>query len=526
MPSPAPARAATPPSPAPSAGELPQRKKRNRLVVLGIAAVVFLCLAALFCEQIWPFAERPVIQNLAEASDSAVTVRGFQRTYFPFPGCVLEGITFRHGSQNRTFITIEKLTIRGSYPGILIRRIPRITAEGAHVFIPPFGSNESFRSAPSKIVVDTIVANGTVVEFESSDPRRKGLRFDVHEGLLHDVRWNSPIGYNLKLRNAEPPGELEVSGKFGAWVTQNPGETPFSGEYTFDHADLSVYGGIAGILASRGKFGGVLRRIEITGDTDTPDFEVTSAGHKVKLLTRFDAYVDATRGDTFLSRVEAHFGRTSVTASGSIAGAQGRRGKIAQLDLSAGPGRIEDILGLFVQEQRPPMSGTLAVKTKAEIPTGPEPFLQRVKLQGMFGVRKGSFSKAGTQRDVDELSAGARGDKKDDPETVLTDLEGEVALERGIAQFSDLSFTIPGAHARMNGTYNILNYKIDLHGRMRVDTQISKTETGAKALLLKMLDPVFKHKTRGEVVPVHIGGTYEHPQFGLDIAPGKQGHPQ
>jgi hypothetical protein len=119
---------------------------------------------------------------------------------------------------------------------------------------------------------------------------------------------------------------------------------------------------------------------------------------------------------------------------------------------------------------------------------------------------------------VNELSAGARGENKDDPETVLTDLKGRVVLEHGVASFSDLSFHIPGAGARLHGTFNLLNYKIDLHGDMRVDTQISKTSSGMKALLLKAMDPLFKKKKKGEVVPVHIGGTYNHPNFGLDLA--------
>jgi hypothetical protein len=109
----------------------------------------------------------------------------------------------------------------------------------------------------------------------------------------------------------------------------------------------------------------------------------------------------------------------------------------------------------------------------------------------------------------------------DDGETVLTDLKGRVLLEQGIAKFSDLSFGIPGASARMDGTYNLLNHKIDLHGRMQVDTKISKTSTGVKALLLKAMDPFFRKKKKGEIVPVHIEGTYEHPQFGLDLAGGK-----
>jgi hypothetical protein len=109
----------------------------------------------------------------------------------------------------------------------------------------------------------------------------------------------------------------------------------------------------------------------------------------------------------------------------------------------------------------------------------------------------------------------------EDAETVLTDLKGSVVLNTGTASFSDLSFGIPGASAGMYGTYNILNHKIDMHGRMQVDTKISKTSTGVKALLLKVMDPFFKKRKKGEVVPVHITGTYEHPRFGLDLTKQK-----
>ncbi len=104
-----------------------------------------------------------------------------------------------------------------------------------------------------------------------------------------------------------------------------------------------------------------------------------------------------------------------------------------------------------------------------------------------------------------------------DPETVMTDLQGQVNVINGTANFSDLSFRVPGAHARVHGTYNLINYKIDLRGQMRVDSQISKTTTGAKSFLLKVMNPFFKKKPKGEVVPVLISGNYDHPTFGLNL---------
>lgn len=37
-------------------------------------------------------------------------------------------------------------------------------------------------------------------------------------------------------------------------------------------------------------------------------------------------------------------------------------------------------------------------------------------------------------------------------------------------------------------------------------------------MLLKIMDPLFRKKKKGEIVPVQILGTYEKPQFGLDFA--------
>lgn len=502
----------------------PQRKRIVLFIFTGVFCVVMF-LAAVAWNRIWPFTESAVVQDLSEASDSTVTIRSSRRTYFPVPGCILEGVEFHHGAKNWTLITIDRLTIEGSYLGIFTKHVPRIKAEGGRVRVPPFGSGTTFSSQHSSLVVDELVANGTVVEFARDDAQKRPIRFDVYGAVLHGVQWGSPMEYELKLHNPEPAGELAVRGKFGAWTTGTPGDTPISGEYTFERADLGVYGGVAGILSSSGQFGGHLGRVDISGTTDVPDFEVKSGGHKVNLATQFDAYVDAIHGDTFLKRVNAHFGRTNLVVAGSIARATTSKGKIALLTLTSLRGRIEDVLGLFVKAPHSPMSGAIAFKAKVEIPSGKEPFLRKVKLQGTFGIDDGSFSKSETQKNVNELSAGARGEKIENAETVLTDLKGEVGLNDGTANFSNLSFGIPGADANMYGTYNLITEKIDLHGKMRVDTKISKTSSGFKSFLLRAIDPIFKKKNKGEIVPVHITGTYDKPQFGLDLNPPKGEHP-
>ena len=238
----------------------------------------------------------------------------------------------------------------------------------------------------------------------------------------------------------------------------------------------------------------------------------------MRLTTQFSAYVDAIHGDTFLKRVDADFGKTHVVAEGSIAKSPNGKSKTALIDLSSNNARIEDLLLLFVKAKRAPMSGSVTLRAHTEIPPGKEPFLKKLRLRGGFGIAGGTFSKPSTQEGVNKLSAGARGEKDPaDPATVLTDLSGQVDLHEGISRFSDLSFGVPGATARMHGTYNLINNKIDLRGQMQVASKISNTTSGPKSVFLKMIEPFFKKRHQGEIVPVRIFGTYDHPAFGLDF---------
>jgi AsmA-like C-terminal region len=512
-----------PPSTAAPAVKPHRTRRSTRIVRIGAGALAATCVLAVLCIRFWPFGEKPVIQGLQEASDSGVRVRNFHETYFPYPGCILEGVTFSRAPDGvKPLITIDRLTIRSTYIGVLRLHVSRITVEGMHIVIPPFGTAEPLQTKRSTIAIDEIVANGAIVEFESRDPDKAPLRFDIHEATLRDVSWSSPLTYRVKVRNPEPPGEISATGKFGVWNEDDPAETPVSGEYKLDHADLSVFRGIAGTLSSSGKFDGKLGHIDIAGTTNTPDFEVTSGGHPVPLTAEFIAYVDATHGDTFLKRVDANFRKTHIIASGSVAESANGKGKTALVDLSANGGRIEDLVGLFVKKEPAPMSGPVTLRVTVRIPSGDRPFLEKIGLRGAFGIGGGEFSQASTQEGINKLSAGARGEKDtSDPETVLTDLTGQVVVENGRAKFPELSFGVPGATARMKGSFGLVDYKMDLRGQLWVDTKLSNTTSGAKAVLLKMMDPLFKKRNKGEVLPVRISGTYQKPSFGLDLADKK-----
>jgi AsmA-like C-terminal region len=523
---------------APRANRHPLRRK---LAIASASLCVLLAAFAFAIHHWWPFTKSAVVQDLREAADSEVTVRSFRETHFPFPGCVMEGVSFYHANdKSQPIISIDRLSIRGTYTGILAQHVSKITAEGMHINIPAFGTSQGLQTHRSKITIDEIVANGATLEFARNDSAEKPVRFDIYEATLKDVGWSGPLTYKVKVRNPMPPGDVSAEGKFGVWNENDPGSTPVSGEYRFEHADLNAIGGIGGHLTSTGKFSGKLAHIDIAGDTQTPDFVVDSGGHPVALTTKFDAYVDATNGDTVLHRVDADFLKTHLVAQGSIAKSTHGKGKTALIEFQSSHARIEDLLRLFVKANRAPMSGSITLQAHTELPPGDQPFFKKLKLRGSFGIEGGTFSPA-TQKSVDELSAGASGKKKpdddkakqdkpkedkskdknakeeDDPETVLSDLKGQVNLSLGNATFTNLTFNVPGAASRLDGTYNLLSTKIDLRGQLQVDSKISNTTTGGKAFMLKMIEPFFKKKREGEIVPVRISGTYAHPQFGLDL---------
>jgi hypothetical protein len=237
--------------------------------------------------------------------------------------------------------------------------------------------------------------------------------------------------------------------------------------------------------------------------------------------------VNATNGDVALTNVDATYMKTNINAKGSIAGRDNSSGKYTSLDFFVGEGRIEDMLHIFVKENRPPISGITRLQGHVTVPPEGEPFLKEVKLQGEFDIKDVRFANWARQESVDELSKTARGKKKPKEqekgaeENVISHVNGHTALQNGAATFSDLEFQIPGADARMHGTYNLLNLKIDLHGTIKMDAKFSQSTSGIKALVAKVLNPFFD-KSHGSVVPVLVDGTYQKPHFGLDLNPVKK----
>jgi hypothetical protein len=447
-----------------------------------------------------------------------------------------EGVTFRSTSSaagSAPVVTIHKLTIQGSYLDFLLRPhyVAKVYLDGLRLHVPRLGNAGAFNGGytDSRITIGELVANGAVLEFERAG-NQPARQFNIHELTLDSISAKGGMSYRVVMHNPVPPGEIKSTGHFGPFHAADPGQTPVSGTYSFDHADLGVFNGVAGTVDSAGNFSGPLGRVNVEGTTNSPNFEVVRSKHSAPLSTRFQLSVNGLNGDVTLNSARATYFNTEITASGSVAGRQGWSEKFTALDFSVRDGRIQDILRLFVSEDRPPMSGVTNLQAHVTVPPEGEPFLKEVTLQGDFDIVNGHFERPSRQESVDELSETARGvkktrdnEKKDVPpeEDVAAHVHGHADVRNGVATFSDLMFAIPGADARTHGTFNLITEKIDLHGTVKMDAKFSQSTSGIKALFAKVLDP-FLDKKHGSVVPIVVDGTYGNPHFGVDLNPIKK----
>jgi AsmA-like C-terminal region len=507
-----------------------EHRARYWIAGTSLVALTFAIVAVATLVRHWPFSRGKIAESLQEIVPGTVEFAAFQTTYAPHPGCVMEGIVFRRRgvpADGPPLFALRKMRIQATYFDLFFRPgyIARIVLEGLRIHIPPLETLSASESPQRKDLSNTrfgqIVADGAVLEIARKGGKEP-LRFVIHTLTLAAVRPDGPAFYRVALHNPLPPGEIVSKGQFGPWSSDGPPETPVSGSYTFEQADLGVFHGIAGLLSSQGEFSGALGRLATQGAVDVPDFSVTRSRHAVRLQTNFRAVVNAMNGDVVLQRVEASFLHTLVTANGQIASEPGERRKTTSLDLAVKDGRIQDVLRLFVKEMHPPLNGTANLRAHVIVPPEGRQFLEEVQLTGNFDVASGHFTKPDTQTKIDQLSDRASPEKRkrdDDPPSVISNLSGHASLQNGAATLSDLSFRVPDALAQMHGTYNLLNQRIDLHGTLKTDAQFTKvTGGGAKSVFLKPFDAIFKRHPRGAVIPVQLTGTYSDPHPGLEIA--------
>lgn len=404
--------------------------------------------------------------------------------------------------------------------------VDTVYLSGLTMNIPPKKDRKqmtSFRRSGGKtsIIVDRFSCADAKLVINTDKPGKAPLVFDIGDLRMKDVGPGQPMGFEAKLVNPKPVGDIQSFGTFGPLDAASPRDSAVRGDYSFTHADLNTIKGIGGILSSTGHYSGTLGRIEAAGTTDTPDFQLDVSGHRVPLHTEFHAIIDGTDGDTYLEPVNARVLNSTFSARGKVVRTTEPRGHDIELNVVLGNTRIEDLLTMGVKTEPPVMSGVVKMKTRLSIPPGAGDVSDRIGLIGNFEIPNAHFSSDKIQTKINGISLRSRGQPKLVKEAadinVTSDIRGKFVLRNGVLAFSLLHFAVPGTHADMDGQYTLDGKTFDFHGTLKLDAKLSQMTTGWKSILLKPVDPFFAKDGVGTKVPFKITGTQSEPHFGLDF---------
>jgi hypothetical protein len=427
-------------------------------------------------------------------------------------------------------ISIKSFTVEASWLALwrLPRHVSHITLVGLQITIPA-GVHREEEEQPKRgksplrhlrgIYMDDIQADDATLTILPKQAGKEPKVYDIASFHAHSTSGDGRLGFEATLRIPVPPGNVVSNGSFGPWDGEAPGQTPVSGSFTYDNADLGHFKGISGILSSKGSYDGAIERIVVDGTTDTPDFSVDSGGHPVDLTTTYHAIVDGANGDTTLDPVDAHFRHTNLHCTGVVAGIPGEKGKTVRLHISTEGARMEDLLLLAVKDE-PAMTGDVHLDTAFLLPPrSKNDVLHRLFLDSTFSVDKVVFTSQGVEQKVDKLSMRSQGQHGDVPdgENIASEMHGRFRLQGGVITFSDLNFSVPGADVHVIGTFGLDNQALDFHGTFDMQASLSQTQTGVKSFLLRAVNPFFAKPGGGSRIPFKIGGTEKFPIYSLDL---------
>ena len=499
------------------------------LCVAGLATVLMI---RLYVPKLKQTAREQAQAYLSNHFESTVSFSDFYVSLYPTVHLTVDDVVLRHHGRTDIppLVQVKEASVDASLSGLLRGRaeITNATLVGLQIYLPPrapggppliHGTDQDL-AAKYPVVIREVHADDArlvMLRYQSDKPPNE---WDIQHLTLHDFSFDRPAAFHAVLTNPKPRGEIDCDGSFGPWKADNPRETPVSAKYVFAHADLGTLKGLRGIMTSTGKFSGPLDYLAVQGVTDTPDFALSISGHPVGLHTDFNATVDGGNGNTTLNTVTAKFRHTTIVARGEIVDAYPKvKGRTVALDAFSDNARIEDLMLLAVKSDQPLMTGSARLRTKILIPEEEDAdIVQRLMLDGDFGIGGAQFTNSSVQDKVDALSRRGQGQPKaTDISGELSDLQGRFHMESGTIRFSDLTFGVEGASISLAGTYDMNNGQIDFRGKLRTQAKLSQTVTGWKSVVLKPFDGFFKGKNGGAEIPIKITGTREHPTYGTDF---------
>ncbi len=526
--------------------------KRNWIVAIGLSAVVVAggvgIAASRLGARIEPYARQAAIGYLSQRFASDVELEAL---HLRLPGISPLRLVLTRGRWVSVGVEGQglKMWLKGrpkAVPLFAIRKfrcevdlesllhppvaVSQVFVDGMEIDIPPLG--ERLRPAPSAgvepgsrqgasnlgVAIGKVSIQHAELVLEPGNPRRVPLRFDI-EGLeLESGGAGAPMKYDASLTNAKPPGRIRTTGTFGPWRAGEPGDTPVTGDYVFEKADLGVFAGIAGTLESSGRYEGKLSAITARGEASVPDFRLRRTGTAVPLFARFAVLVDGTNGNTVLQPVAAMLGSTNFTTSGAIIRHEASQPRAISLDVTMPNGDLRDVLRLAMKGA-PFMEGRLVLHTKIDIPALTAKVREKLEMDGRFEVEEGKFLHSTIQDQIDGLSQRARGlPRNPDGDRAVSHMAGVFHLENAAMRFQKVSFGFPGADVDLAGDYNLDSDALDFAGTLKLQATVSQMVTGWKRLILRPVDRFFERGGAGTFLGIRVDGTSKAPKFGVNVA--------
>ena len=515
------------------------RRVRIAALVLGVVVLLTGIGIAVSVRQLEPRMRDWVTSTLSRSLESDVELGEVNVSWFPLR-ITGRDLTIRHHGRTDVppLLVISSFTVNVHTSELWGSTVDHVKVDGMEISIPPKDAATGKRPIPrprpapgaktdkgDPVVIKRFTATNTRLVMVPREERKNPKVWDIYELEMAQLSSSSASPFHASMTNPIPEGKIEVKGTFGPWQSDEPGQTPLAGEYTFA-ADLGTIDGLEGKLSAVGAMEGVLDQIRTRGETRTEKFRLTELnGHSLPLTTRYDALVDGTKGDVELTRIDITLGKSRLHAKGVVEGTKGVKGKRIVLNVKSKAVDLGEFLRLVSKDGTPPAEGTIVLDTAFDLPQGKAKVLDRLSLEGSIAAERLKFTDPVVQEKIDTLSRRAQGRPGDHAiDEVASRVASKFHLNQGMLTYQGLSFDVQGASVRLNGSHALRSRALDLNGEVLLNASASQSIGGVKGWLLKPFDPLFRKNGAGTRLVISVSGTQEKPQVKLDLGKTLKGN--
>lgn len=513
--------------------------RRVRIAALILGAVVVLTGIGIMVSlrQLEPRLREWVTSTLSQSLESDVQLGEVHLSWLPMRLTGRDLIIRHHGRTDvPPLLVISSFTVHMDPGELWGSKVHHVIVDGMEISIPPkdeaTGKRPLPRPAPGSsgdsgepFVIERFTAKNTRLVIVPRQERKNPKVWDIYELEMEDLTSKSASPFKASLTNPLPEGKIEAKGTFGPWLSDEPGDTPLNGEYTFD-ADLGTIDGLEGKLTAVGVMEGILEQLKTRGEARTENFRLTELqGHGLPVTTSYEALVDGTKGDVDLNRVDITLGKSRLQARGVVEGTKGVKGKRIVLNVKSSSIDLAEFLKMVSKDERPLAEGTISLDAAFDLPQGSAKVLDRLAMEGSVAAERLTFTNPDVQEKIDELSRRAQGRPGDRAiDEVASRLASKFSLSKGVLTYHDLSFDVEGAAVRLIGSHALKSGTLDLNGEVLLDASASHTIAGVKGWLLRPLDPLFRKNGAGTRLVIRVAGPQDKPQIKVDFGKTVRGN--